>query len=103
MRRWTEKEKKRQACVLRRHKPWKKSTGPRTAQGKEKSKYNATKHGSRSAAFIRLRKALAAQGAYLKLVKDRIKYGEKSCSQLKSFGNAVTNELLSAMANFEHP
>src|SRR5690349_12761954 len=32
-----------------KNKPWLRSTGPRTAAGKDRSKLNATKHGERSA------------------------------------------------------
>src|SRR2546430_13247145 len=32
-----------------RNKPWLRSTGPRTATGKDRSKLNAAKHGERSA------------------------------------------------------
>ena len=103
MRQWTEKERKRQACVIRRSKPWRKSTGPRTKAGKEKSKYNATKHNSRSASFIRMRKALAAQSAFLKSVNETCKADIPLCDFMRHHGRAVTNELLSALDNFEHP
>ena len=33
----------------RRTRPWERSTGPRTAQGKARSRMNAWKHGERSA------------------------------------------------------
>lgn len=103
MRQWTLKERKRQACVMRRVRPWRGSTGPRTKAGKEASKYNATKHGNRSAAFIRMRKALAAQSAYLKAVNDVVKAGFPLCAGLRDMGRHVTNELLSATLNFCDP
>jgi len=103
MRKWTEEDRKRQSALMRRLKPWKKSTGPRTKAGKEKSKYNAVKHGGRSAATIRMRKALAAQSAYLKAVKDTVKQGFPVCSMLKSTGRGVTNELLRACLNLCDP
>jgi hypothetical protein len=46
MRVWTEKERKRQACIARRNKPWKNSTGPKTERGKERAKMNAWKTGN---------------------------------------------------------
>lgn len=46
MRKWTEAERMRQAEIIRRAKPWKKSTGPRTQAGKEKSKMNAYQDGT---------------------------------------------------------
>jgi hypothetical protein len=45
MRIWTEKERKKQACVARRNRPWKNSTGPKTAAGKYRSSRNALKSG----------------------------------------------------------
>ena len=42
----------RQAELIRSTKPWKKSTGPRTEEGKARSASNALKHGFRSRAFI---------------------------------------------------
>lgn len=44
-RQWTEEERRKQSEAIKRWKPWKKSTGPRTKEGKEESKMNAFKHG----------------------------------------------------------
>jgi hypothetical protein len=40
---WTPERRARQAELIRRVKPWKRSTGPRTAAGKAKSSRNATR------------------------------------------------------------
>ena len=88
---------------MRRVRPWRRSTGPRTKAGKDKSKYNATKHGNRSAAFVRMRRALAAQSAYLKAVNDVVKVGLPLCSGLRAIERHVTNELLSATLEFCDP
>ena len=42
---WNEErvERTRQVCL--RNKPWEHSTGPTTAEGKEKTKFNSLKHG----------------------------------------------------------
>lgn len=47
-RKWTAEERQRQAEIIREAKPWKKSTGPKTAAGKNKVAQNAYKHGLRS-------------------------------------------------------
>lgn len=48
MPRWTAESRKKQAEIARKHKPWTRSTGPKTDAGKAKSALNATKHGYRS-------------------------------------------------------
>ena len=42
---WSEKRRKKQAATARKNKPWQKSTGPKTAAGKDAIKTNAMKHG----------------------------------------------------------
>ncbi len=42
---WPPKRRQKQAENMRKTKPWKRTTGPRTAAGKEAAKYNALKHG----------------------------------------------------------
>ena len=49
MRQWTPAERNTQASLIRQWKPWRKSTGPKTESGKNKSAQNALKHGMRSA------------------------------------------------------
>lgn len=44
--------------AARKNKPWRRSTGPRTAAGKNRSKNNAFKHGGRSAEAIESRKEI---------------------------------------------
>lgn len=45
---WTPERRAAQAELIRRLKPWEKSTGPRTAKGKAKASRNSRKHGLRS-------------------------------------------------------
>lgn len=49
MRQWTLEERKVQSELIRRWKPWRRSTGAKTAEGKAISKMNAYKHGGRRA------------------------------------------------------
>jgi hypothetical protein len=42
---WTEDRKARQAALIRTWRPWERSTGPRTADGKAKASRNAWKGG----------------------------------------------------------
>ena len=52
---WAQEHRLKQSEVIRNWKPWEKSTGAKTSQGKEKSKMNAFKHGVRSSALLYLK------------------------------------------------
>lgn len=45
---WTQERRLRQSEAIKSWKPWEKSTGAKTTEGKEHSKMNAFKHGGRS-------------------------------------------------------
>ena len=45
MRSWTPEQRQRQRELIQRWKPWEKSTGAKTVEGKAKSSRNATKDG----------------------------------------------------------
>jgi hypothetical protein len=47
MRHWTPEERERQAALIRQWKPWERSTGPQTKQGKATVAKNAFKGGER--------------------------------------------------------
>jgi hypothetical protein len=49
---WSPERRAKQAELIRTSKPWLKSTGPRTEEGKARAAPNALKHGFRSRAFI---------------------------------------------------
>ncbi len=68
MARWNEKSRKRQATLISGWKPWL-SSGVKTAEGKEKSKMNALKHGAYSA-------ELEAMRAYLRECRKLLKATE---------------------------
>ncbi len=69
IRRWTEEQRRTQAEKIRAWRPWLKSTGPRTAQGKVKSSKNAFKHGIRSAETKAIYRYLAAGRLFLREIK----------------------------------
>ena len=57
---WTPERRAAQAARLRANKIWEKSTGPRTAAGRARSRRNAVRHGRRSAASVAFRRELVA-------------------------------------------
>ena len=92
MRVWTEEQKQQQRDAIRLWAPWKKSTGPRTAQGKSRSSLNSTKHGFRSRAGIELMSFFTRQRAFLRAVELRIRK-ERLQRKLQKIKNSP-NELL---------
>lgn len=58
-RRWTPEQRAEQAAKISRWKPWERSTGPTTKDGKAAASQNAVKHGMRGAAWIEKRRQLA--------------------------------------------
>ncbi len=58
---WNKQRREKQAQNIQKTRPWTKTTGPRTPEGKAAITTNALKHGTRSATFITLRKTLRAQ------------------------------------------
>jgi len=55
---WTPERRKRQAQLIQQWKPWQRSTGAKTEEGKARSSQNALKHGFRSREQIELRKQM---------------------------------------------
>lgn len=45
---WTSERRARQAALIRNWKPWERSTGPRTAEGKARTSRNGFKGGHRA-------------------------------------------------------
>ena len=67
-RNWFPEERQRQAALIREQKPWEKSTGPKTSEGKQAVRHNGLKHGFRSAEMRALCRLLAAQRAHVRAV-----------------------------------
>ena len=57
---WTSRRRALQAQLIRRWKPWRRATGPRTIEGKSRSAQNALKFGGHTAAAIAERRELQA-------------------------------------------
>ncbi len=55
---WTPERRAAQRKAIHRWRPWEKSTGPKTTEGKDRVARNALKHGSRSKEGRRQLKAL---------------------------------------------
>lgn len=70
---WTPERRRKQAESIRRWKPWAKSTGPRTTEGKSRARYNAWKHGLRGVHHRKVAHALTAQRHFLRMVARMIK------------------------------
>ncbi len=66
---WTQERRRAAAERIRKNKPWKKSTGPRTEEYKVHSKMNAWKHGIRSSLINELREVLRLHRSFLKTAK----------------------------------
>jgi len=64
---WTQERRAFQAAVARKHRPWEKSTGPKTPAGKARSCQNAVKSGRFSEGeldlFAKIRDYIEATGA----------------------------------------
>ena len=69
MPRWTDEARARQAEKMRELKPWLKTTGPKTEDGKKTSSRNALKHGMRSELAKEIRQTLRQQAEILKTLR----------------------------------
>lgn len=72
MRKWTDEERKKQAERCRQNKPWEKSTGPRTKEGKDRSKMNAYTKGNYTGEYKVIRRALSLHRQFLILSGEYI-------------------------------
>ena len=63
---WTEERRKAAAERCRQHKPWEKSTGPKTPAGKVRSSLNAMKRGTHSLVLQPVRRILKLNREFAK-------------------------------------
>jgi len=68
MPRWTEESRQKQREVIMKLKPWEKTTGPKTPEGKETASCNALKHGLTSKEGRALLRTMAAQARYVRTI-----------------------------------
>lgn len=66
---WTPEQRQRQAEAIRRWKPWTRSTGPRSVQGKVKVSGNAYT----GSEWVNLRQAIKALNQALREQKDLVR------------------------------
>jgi hypothetical protein len=99
---WTPERRARQSALLRRTRPWLRSTGPRTAAGKARSAQNALKHGHCTAAanaeISAIRTALQAQRAYLRAVEACLRARKPLPPALRARGTEIYYNLLRVLA-----
>ena len=69
---WTPERQKKQSELIQKWKPWKKSTGPRTAQGRKTSSMNALKHGMRSAENREVEKLIAQLARFEREARETV-------------------------------
>lgn len=74
---WTEERRAKQAAAIKQWRPWEKSTGPRTVEGKATSSQNALVHFMRSQGAIEERKrfneVMRRARGYIRDQKEQLK------------------------------
>ncbi len=73
---WSPERRATQAEAIRRWKPWERSTGPRTAPGKETASRNAVKSGAYDRAAKRLAYVFSLQNQYRRLYHELNRTGQ---------------------------
>lgn len=69
MRIWTPEARAAQRALMQRIKPWTKSTGPRTIEGKARASRNSLKTGLHAKPMQKLRRVIRESRHYLKFLK----------------------------------
>ncbi|MCC7305630.1 MAG: hypothetical protein IT558_05150, partial [Alphaproteobacteria bacterium] len=71
---WTPERRARHAEAIRRWKPWEKSTGPKTARGKARVRWNAVKHNNRGREIQDIYEYVRVSRAYLRKINEEIRF-----------------------------
>ncbi|MFM0644527.1 hypothetical protein PQR14_09355 [Paraburkholderia bryophila] len=66
---WTPERRAKQAEAIKRWKPWERSTGPKSDEGKEVSSQNGLKHGMRSREWLERQREM---NDLLRACRDRL-------------------------------
>jgi hypothetical protein len=69
---WTPERRAAHRAAIQNWKPWTKSTGPRSAEGKKRSSMNAFRNGGRTVHILRLKALLAHHRQWLRLVRAHL-------------------------------
>ncbi len=93
-RQWTPEQRARQAQRIREYKPWIKSTGPKTIEGKKKSSRNAYKHGCYGAEIKAIFSYLAASRLLIKTLARKRKEYETAAREARRAAKAGPQKVL---------
>lgn len=107
---WSPERRAKHAASIKLWAPWAKSTGPRTAGGKQRSAQNAYKHGGYAAPMKSVKAALWRQSRFVRSVHQlcRLKRAKVANELLNRYelalqkeGFLATLQLISALKTFE--
>lgn len=102
---WTDAQRAKAAARCRAHRPWFKSTGPRTAAGKKISARNAYKHGRYSRDITALRHWLCQMARASKILRTahtRLYHTSRFRTPQKT-RNELSSSFLTLVAKGHHP
>ncbi len=99
---WTPEKRRLQSVIINDNKPWRKSTGAKTAQGKQASAQNALQHGRYSAAFKELQALFQEMEGYRRLIHAQTWENIRYLRQIHATNRAMTQPTLIATTKEIH-